>query len=102
MPSDEASWCGESGYKGSPSGQAGRQGGLVVLGSRPRSGSLEAAWSQPAGSAETGGRRRGSGQRNPPHPTPAPARPRGLNLDRLLLSVTSCRESWGPQAWASH
>lgn len=89
MPSDEASWCGESGYKGSPSGQAGRQGGLVVLGSRPRSGSFEAAWSQPAGSARPG---EGGGA----------ARPRGLNLDRLLLSVTSCRESWGPQAWASH
>ena len=75
MPSDEASWCGESGYKGSPSGQAGRLGGLVVLGSRPRSGSLEAAWSQPAGSAETAGKEAGLWPQEPtaPHPRSPPS-----------------------------
>ena len=70
MRSDKASWCGESGYKGSPSGQAGRRGGLVVLGSRPRLRSLEAAWSQPTGSAETAGKEAGLWPREPtaPHP----------------------------------
>ena len=70
-----------------------------MLGLLPRSRSLEAAWWPPAGSARSEGEEAGLW---PQEPTPAPAGPRGLNLDRRLLSEASCPESWGPQDRASH
>ena len=69
-----------------------------MLGLLPRSRSLEAAWWPPAGSARSEGEEAGLW---PQEPTPDPAGPRGLNLDRRLLSEASCPESWGPQDRAS-